>query len=101
MEAVSCDNEARNPLRTRGVSKALFIASILHRETHNNRAFRTGSELLAGKRACEWRAGDLAARGHVEMLRIRLARLKAESKSESISEEECNSADADEAARHI
>src|SRR5690242_14967674 len=98
MESLSCDVAAA-PARPRGgMNKALFIANLLNRETHNNAAFRTGSELCPGTRASEWRAGDLARHGHAEMLRIRLDRLQAESESESISEAECNSKDADWAA---
>ena len=78
------------------MTKALFITSMLNRAMHNNAAFRTGSELCPGTRASGWRTGDFAKHGHVEMLRVRLARLQSE--SESISEEECNSNDANEAA---
>ena len=98
MESLSCDVAATPASSRGGMNKALFIANLLNRETHNNAAFRTGSELCPGERASEWRAGDFARLGHAEMLRIRLDRLQAESESESISEAECNSYDADWAA---
>ena len=72
-----------------GVTTARFIVNLLNKEMHNNRAFRTGSELRPGERADEWCAGDFATHGHVEMLRIRIAKLDAE--SEAALGEECSS----------
>src|SRR3546814_8543312 len=60
---------------------------------------RVGSALCPGKRGCDWRAGELARCGHASLLRIRLARLAASVDSESISAE-CNSEDANEAAKN-
>src|SRR5690554_2231403 len=77
---------------------ALFIVNILILASHNNPQYRVASELCPGKRGIEWRAGDLARRGYVEMLRIRLVQLMAESGIEGV-QKECNSSDADEAAK--
>ena len=82
-----------------GVNTAVLILGILNRETHNNAALRTGSELLPGTRGCERRAGYFAARGHVQMLRIRLARRPRSSpEPESQLETKCFPRDADDAA---
>src|SRR3546814_13505999 len=61
--------------------------------------FRVGSALCLGKRGCDWRTGDLARQGHASLLRIRLDLLAASADSEAISAE-CNSEDANEAARN-
>lgn len=83
-------------LRSRGkMNKKAFIVSILDHKNHNNAAFRTGSELCSGRRGCDWKTGGLAQFGHVELLRIRLDRLK----SEAIPEEECSWKDANRAAK--
>src|SRR5690554_2438984 len=76
---------------------ALFIENILTPASHNNPQYRVASELCSGKRGSEIRAGDLAECGYAEMLRIRLARLMAESGVEGV-KKECNSSDADLAA---
>ena len=75
------------PAQTRGGTthnKASFIVGLLCRQTHNNAAFRTGNGLMPGRSVHEWRAGDLASAGLLELLRMRLARLKAESESGAI-----------------
>src|SRR5690554_2997774 len=77
---------------------ALFILNILTPAAHNNPQYRVASELCPGKRGSGIRAGVLARYGYAEMLRIRLARLVAESGIETVMQEECNSEDADEAA---
>src|SRR3546814_3352451 len=86
------------PPRVGGVSTAAFLANLLNPAAHNIQHFRLGSELCAGKRGCDWRAGELARCGHASLLHIRLARL-ASSDSESISSE-CNWKDANEAAKN-
>ena len=53
---------------------------------------------MPGKRAAEWRTGDFAHRGHVDMLRRGLDKLKAE--PESILHETCDDEDADAAAEN-
>src|SRR5690554_2506499 len=78
---------------------ALFIVNILTPAAHNNPQYRLASELCPGKRGSEWRTGDLARCGYAELLRIRLAQLVAESGVEGVKKKECNSSDADEAAK--
>ena len=92
--AGSADAPQRLPRSGEG---AKLIRGILNKNAHNNAAFRTGSELLAGKRACEWRVGSLARDGHAALLEIRLAQLQAAFGSAGILEE-CNFEDANEAA---
>src|SRR3546814_2414856 len=97
MEVVACDIGIRNlRLETGG---AAFLANRLNPAAHNMHLFRVGSALCPGMRGCDWRAGDLARRGHASLLRIRLDRLAASADSESISAE-CNSKDANAAAEN-
>src|SRR5690554_3965586 len=81
------------------MKSALVIVNILTPAAHNNPQYRVASELCPGKRGSEWRAGDLTRSGHAEMLRIKLARLIAESGVEGV-KEECNSMDANLAAKN-
>src|SRR5690606_1878526 len=74
------------------------VVNVLNPATHNNRVYRTGSELCPGMPLNEWRVGDLAHYAHVDMLRICLAQLQADSESGSIPEAECDASDADVAA---
>src|SRR3546814_10527036 len=97
MDDVVCDTGIRNLRHATG--GAAFLANLLNPAAHNMHHFRVGSALCPGKRGCDWRAGDLAKRGHASLLRIRLALLAASADSESISAE-CNSKDADEAAEN-
>ena len=85
------------PRRSRAGTLA-FIVNILDRSTHNNRAFRTATELLPGKRACDVRTGDLAQAGHVEVLRIRLGKRRRMPSSDKIPKHECSADDANQAA---
>ena len=100
MEAALVDGVATTLPRKAAVTKASFILGILNRRSHNNAAYRAGSELQPGKRACEVLTGDLVQYGHVEMLRIRFARLRSESDSESIFDEEVDEYDAYRAAEN-
>src|SRR5690606_35745337 len=75
-----------------------FIVNLLNADAHNSRAFRTGCELLPGVRGRDYRTCDLVKDGHLQMLRIRLARLKASSQSRTISKKQCNSTHANAAA---
>src|SRR5690554_371944 len=86
---------ASSPLSSR--KSALFIVNILTPAAHNNPQYRVASELCPGKRGIEIRAGDLAQNGYVEMLRIRLAQLMAESGVEGV-KKQCMPRDADVAA---
>src|SRR3546814_49016 len=97
MEVVACDIGIRN-LRL-GTGGAAFLANLLNPAAHNMHHFRVGSALCPGKRGCDWRAGDLARRGHASLLRIRLDRLAASVDSEAISAE-CSYEDADIAAEN-
>src|SRR5690554_1531519 len=85
------------PPSTSSRKSALFIVNILTPSAHTNPQYRVASELCHGKRGSEVRSGDLARRGHAELLRIRLAQLMAESGVENV-KNECNSNDADAAA---
>src|SRR5690554_6151816 len=98
MEATSSTTSVTTKTPTSPKS-ALFIVNILTPASHNNPQYRVASELCPGKRTSELRAGRLARCGYVEMLRIRLARLVAESGHEGVMVV-CNSVDADEAAGH-
>src|SRR5690606_30826056 len=100
MEAAPCESATDRPTRprNRGVNKALFIASLLNRKTHNNRAYRTGSELLPGERARHWRAGDLAHYGYAALLRIYVRRVKATCTSKAAFSRHCSTKDAEAAA---
>src|SRR3546814_855832 len=82
---MACDTKTRN-LRL-GTSGATFLANLLNPAAHNMHHFRVGSALCPGRRGCDWRAGDLARRGHASLLRIRLDRIAASADSGSISAE--------------
>src|SRR3546814_9649431 len=97
MDALACDTGIRN-LRLATGGAAAFLANLLNPAAQNMYHFRVGSALCPGTRGCDLRAGDLARRGHASLLRIRLTRLAVSADSESISAE-CNSEDADQAAR--
>lgn len=71
-------------------NKASFIVNLLNRATHNNFAFRTGSDLLPGKRAASWEPRDMTMCGHAALLRIRLAEIVAESGSNAIAKQRCD-----------
>src|SRR5690606_8859092 len=81
-----------------GTGGAAFLANLLNTATHNMHHFRVGSALCPGTRGCDWRTGNLARQDHASLLRIRLDRLAASGDSGTISAE-CNSSDANEAAR--
>src|SRR3546814_2896096 len=88
MDDIACDTGIRN-LRL-GTGGAAFLANLLNPAAHNMHHFRVGSALCPGKRMCDWRAVELARRGHASLLRIRLDRLAASADSEPISAE-CDS----------
>src|SRR5690554_5736964 len=97
MEASSTTSTSTSTMHNK---VALFIVNILTPAAHNNPQYRVASELCPGERVHEIRAGDLARRGHAEMLRIRLSQLVAESSGVEGVKKECNSDDADEAAKN-
>lgn len=69
-------------------SKAQFLVNLLNREVHHIQHSRVGYELLPqGSRGCDRSADDLVRCGHLELLRMRLEKLRAEGGDRAIREE--------------